>query len=179
MAASAWPLTYALGTSGGAAMSELAFLSLWLCILCITSALNFILLAKEAARRGQALVSPGMRLALKAFAPPMLVGGCVGIGLILWLHNFTLAALMWILCYGLALLGTASFSPRSLIRLGWAFVITGLVLFFTWAVNRDVDMLPSDQAPASVALGLTFGLLHVIYALAVIFGTKHPEVETE
>jgi len=175
--ASAWPVGHALANGGGGAMSGLAFLAVWLCILVITSALNFILLAKEAAHRSQPFVSQGMRMALRAFAPPMLVGGCVGIGLIIWLHNFTLAALIWILCYGLALLSTASFSPRSLIRLGWAFVITGLVLFFAWAVNRDVDMLPSDLAPASAALGLTFGLLHVTYALAVLFGTKPAEVE--
>jgi amino acid permease len=118
-----------------------------------------------------------MRMALRAFTPPMLVGGCVGIGLIVFLHNLTLAALIWILCYGLALLSTASFSPRSLPRLGWAFVITGLLLFFTWAANRDVDLLSSDLAPASLAMGLTFGLLHVVYALAVFLTKKPAEVQ--
>jgi hypothetical protein len=176
LAAAAWPVRHALASNGEAVMCETCFLSTWLIILGIASALNVMLLAKEAALRGQPFVSEGMRMALRAFAPPMLVGGCVGIGLIVFLHNLTLAALIWILCYGLALLSTASFSPRSLPRLGWAFVITGLLLFFVWAANRDVDLLASDLAPASLVMGLTFGLLHVIYALAVFLTKKPAEV---
>lgn len=177
LAASAWPVQYAFRNSGEALMSESAFLALWLCILGIAAVLNVTLLAKEAARRSQPFVSEGMRMALRAFAPPMLVGGCVGIGLIVFLHNLTLAALIWALCYGLALLSTASFSPLSLPRLGWAFVTTGLLLFFVWAANSDVRLLSSDLAPASLAMGITFGLLHVIYGLAVFFCSKPAEVQ--
>ena len=177
LGASAWPVSRALAKNAEAVMSESTFLTLWLVILGIASTLNVLLLAKEAASRSQPFVSEGMRMALRAFTPPMLVGGCVGIGLIVFLHNLTLAALIWILCYGLALLSTASFSPRSLPRLGWAFVISGLLLFFAWAANRDVDLLSSDVAPASLAMGLTFGLLHVIYALAVFFTKKSAEVQ--
>ena len=177
LGASGWPVSRALAKNAEAVMNESTFLTLWLVILAIASALNVLLLAKEAASRSQPFVSEGMRMALRAFAPPMLVGGCVGIGLIVFLHNLTLAALIWILCYGLALLSTASFSPRSLPRLGWAFVITGLLLFFAWAANRDVDLLSSDVAPASLAMGLTFGLLHVVYALAVFFTKKPAEVQ--
>ena len=179
LVASAWPVRHALTHQGAAAMCDACFLYTWLVILGVASILNVILLAREAARRKQPFVSAGMRMALRAFAPPMLVGGCVGIGLIAFLHNLTLAALIWALCYGLALLSTASFSPRSLVRLGWAFVITGLLLFFAWATNRDVDLLSSDLAPASLAMGLTFGLLHVVYALAVFFSRKPAEVLPE
>ena len=56
-------------------------------------------------------------------------------------------------------------------------MITGLLLFFAWAANRDVDLLSSDVAPASLAMGITFGLLHVIYALAVFFTKKPAEVQ--
>ncbi|MBE2282107.1 MAG: hypothetical protein IAE77_01450 [Prosthecobacter sp.] len=172
LAASIWPVWHAVANQGAAAMCDRCFLFTWLIILGIASGLNVILLAKEARRRGQPFVSEGMRMALRAFAPPMLVGGMVGIGLILFLHNLTLAALIWVLCYGLALLATAGFSPRSLVRLGWGFVIAGLLLFLVWALNRDVDLLSSDLAPASLVMGLTFGLLHVIYALAVFFSPK-------
>lgn len=195
LVASAWPVWHALAQSmrtldlatvwhafadqSDAAMSNQCFLYTWLAILVVSSVLNVVLLAREATRRNQPFVSAGMRMALRAFAPPMLVGGVVGIGLIAFLHNLTLAALIWALCYGLALLGTASFSPRSLVRLGWAFVSTGLLLFVAWAVNRDVDLLSSDLAPASLVMGLTFGLLHVVYALAVFFSRKPAEVQPE
>jgi hypothetical protein len=177
LAASAWPLQHALATQGASLLSPGTFLDLWIAILLVASSLNVLLLAIEAKRRGQPFVSEGMRMALRAFAPPMLVGGCVGIGLIVFLHNLTLAALIWVLCYGLALLSTSGFSPRSLVRLGWTFVIAGLALFFAWAANGDVRLLSSDEAPASLIMGLTFGLLHVIYALAVFLTQKPAEVQ--
>ena len=103
------------------------FLTYWLSILAVTAAVNTLLLARDAARRGQPFVSEGMRMALRAIVPPLMVGGVVGIGLAFYLENMTMAALIWVLCYGLALLATGNFSPRSLVRLGWTFVISGRV----------------------------------------------------
>jgi hypothetical protein len=161
-----------LGKDGDLTHDE--FLFLWMGVLVFTSALNVWLLCHEAKRRGHPVVSEGMRMALRALLPPLAAGGVLGIGLIIYLQNLTLAALIWIVCYGLALLGTASFSPRSLIRLGWMFLVSGLILFWIWASNGDVRLLPSDEAPASFAMGLTFGLLHIVYGIAVIF-SKKPE----
>lgn len=179
LVASAWPVQHALGHFGDPVMCDPCFLKMWLAILAVASVLNVVLLAREARRRSQPFVSAGMRMALRAFAPPMLVGGVVGIGLIVFLHQLVMAALIWALCYGLALLATASFSPRSLVRLGWAFVVTGLVLFLAWAANSDVRMLSSDMAPASLVMGTTFGLLHVVYAVAVFFSRKPAEVAAQ
>ncbi|WP_395752031.1 hypothetical protein [Prosthecobacter sp.] len=176
LVASAWPVWHALKNNGDAVMCDRCFLTTWLLILGTASALNTFLLFKEARRRSQPFISAGMRMALRSFVPPMLVGGCVGIGLIVFLQNLTLAALIWALCYGLALISTASFSPRSLIRLGWAFVVTGLLIFFAWAACSDVRLLSNDLAPASLVMGVTFGLLHVVYALAVFF-SAHPREE--
>ncbi len=153
------------------------FLWQWLAVLAVTSILNVVLLSSDARRRGQPFLSEGMRMALRALLPPMLVGGVVGIGLIVYLHNLTMAALIWILCYGLALLATSSFSPRSLVRLGWVFVVSGLALFLAWAANADIRMLPTDEGPAFLAMGATFGLLHIAYAIAV-FVSRKPEVAT-
>lgn len=149
------------------AASPLAFAVPWLLLLVLVSVFNALLLWREARRCGRPLVSPGMRAALRALCPPLLVGGVLGLGLMLRFHNLTLGALIWVLCHGLALLATASFSPRSLVRLGWGFVAAGLALFLAWAGNDQVRLLPSDEAPAAVVLGLTFGLLHVGYAVAV------------
>lgn len=143
------------------------FAAQWLAVLLVTSVLNTALLCREARRRGQPFVSEGMRAALRALCPPLLVGGVLGLGLMLCLHSLTLGALVWALCHGLALLATAGFSPRSLIRLGWAFVAAGLALFLVWAVRDEIRLLPSDEGPAAVVMGLTFGLLHTVYAAAV------------
>lgn len=158
----------------GIAMLPAEFLKVWITILVITGSLNLLLLARDAKRRGQKFVSDGMKAALKTLAPPLLAGGVVGIGLVVWLHAYTMAALIWIVCYGLALLATASFSPSSLIRLGWLFLISGLILFCLWAANGDVRLIPEDEGIAGFAMASTFGLLHIGYGLAVLF-SKKPE----
>lgn len=164
---SVWPVVHAAQTHGEAAYSDAAFLGLWHGILAACTLLNMTLLAREAKRRDQPFVSDGMRTALKAVMPPLLVGGVLAAGLVTWLHNLTLAALIWVLCYGLALLATKNFAPKSLVRLGWAFVIAGLVLFLAWAANDEVRNLRTDLGPASLVMALTFGLLHLVYATAV------------
>ena len=167
LGATIWPVVHAARTHGDAAFSNATFLIVWHGILAACTVLNVALLAREAARRGQSLVSDGMKMALRAVSPPLIVGGVLAGGLVIWLQNLTLAALIWVLCYGLALLATASFSPKSITRLGWAFVIAGLVLFLVWAANGEVRDLRTDLGPASLVMGLTFGLLHVVYAIAV------------
>ncbi len=179
VAASAWPVQHALTRQGEALMSATAFLWLWLGLLAVTSTLNLLLLSSGARRRGQTLFSKGMRLALRSLVPPMLVGGVLGIALIWFLHNLAFAALLWVLCYGLALLATADFSPRSLVRLGWSFIAAGLTLFLFWASNSDVRLLANDEPVASAIMGLTFGLLHVIYALCVYFSRQPMEAGAE
>jgi hypothetical protein len=151
------------------------FLFIWLGILAVTAALNVFLLSRDAKNRGQDFVSDGMRMALRAILPPLAVGGILGIGLIVHLQSLTLAALIWIVCYGLALLATASFSPRSLVCLGWTFVAAGLMLFWFWAAKGELHLANASTGPAFMAMGLTFGLLHIIYAVAV-FISKKPEV---
>jgi hypothetical protein len=69
----------------------------------------------------------------------------------------------------------ASFSPRSLVRLGWTFVAAGLMLFWFWAAKGELHLANASTGPAFMAMGLTFGLLHIIYAVAV-FISKKPEV---
>jgi hypothetical protein len=167
LGATIWPVVHAAETHGDAAFSNATFLIIWHGILAACTVLNVVLLAREAKLRDQAFVSEGMKMALRAVSPPLIVGGVLAGGLVIWLQNLTLAALIWVLCYGLALLATASFSPKSLTRLGWAFVIAGLVLFLVWAANGEVRDLRTDLGPASLVMALTFGLLHVVYAIAV------------
>lgn len=143
------------------------FLFVWLVILGITTALNLFLLQREAAGRSQPFFSEGMRTALRALLPPMLVGGVLGSGLIWFRDDVKLGSLVWILCYGLALLSTAHFSPRSLVRLGWAFLLSGIALTMVYFTQGGLGMAENSATPASIFLGLTFGVLHIAYAVAV------------
>lgn len=155
------------------------FVPEWLGLLLAMAVFNAVMLHLEARRRGQPFISAGMKTALRALLAPLLVGGVVGIGLITHLHSHVMGALVWALCYGLALLSTAGFSPRSLVRLGWAFVAAGLALFWAWAAMPDIRLLPDDQPLASLVMGLTFGLLHLVYGVAVLAGKKPEPLPAE
>ena len=60
--------------------------------------------------------------------------------------------------YGLALLATAHFSPRSLVILGWAFLLAGLTAVLLLHANL------SSRQMGSCLMGATFGLFHLAYA---------------
>lgn len=173
LAVSLWTIKIAQAEFSGR-LEPRQFLAVWLGILAVTTVLNVLLLKRQADARQQPFVSEGMRAALRAFIPPMLVGGVLG-GLLIWFNDeVKLGSLVWILCYGLALLSTAHFSPRSLVRLGWMFVIAGLVLAWKNA-SSGFGYIQNDEAAASLFLGLTFGLLHIGYAVAVF--VRKPKTE--
>jgi len=143
------------------------FLFAWLALLVVSTAVNIWLLMRESGSKGQAFLTDGLRMAMRAVVPPLLTGGVLGTCLIWFDEQLELAALVWILCYGLALQATVSFAPRSIIHLARAFIITGQVLTVFWFANGGLGMFQRPEAPASIFLGLTFGLYHVIYAIAV------------
>lgn len=154
------------GTIGSTFRSR-EFLFAWLGVLAVSGVANLVLLMREAGGKGQPAVTDGLRMALRAIVPPMLTGGVLGVCLIWFNGDVELAALVWILCYGLALQGTVSFAPRGIIRLARAFLIAGQALTVVWFWNGGLGMFPRDEAPASLFMGATFGLFHVVYGIAV------------
>jgi hypothetical protein len=150
------------------------FLFAWLGVLAVSGVANLLLLMRESGVKGQPAITDGMRMALRAIVPPLLTGGVLGVCLIWFNEDVELAALVWILCYGLALQATVSFAPRGIIRLARAFLITGQVLTVVWFWNGGLGMFQRDEAPASLFMGATFGVFHVVYGIAVYVGRKNP-----
>lgn len=141
------------------------FVLIWVSVLLVTLLANTIFIAQKARREGGAFMTSGLRLALRCAAPVVLVA--LALTSIFWRNDETTEALpvlvtIWIVCYGLALLATASFAPLSLQWLGWAFLFTGLVcLLLTGPIfNRE----PAQHS--ALAMALTFGLYHLIYGAA-------------
>ena len=136
------------------------FRILWLGALAVTLGANAWFIRRDARRRHDPFLSPGMRLALRAVAPPALCG-------LLATAILAPPALpaAWMLSYGLALLATAPFAPRSIVWLGWAFLGTGLVdtLALAAIVHGFAVTLPSPQH----TMAITFGAYHAAYFLAV------------
>ncbi len=103
-----------------------------------------------------------MKLALKAVGPCLLIPTAFT----LWFFSTGYLGgaeldlvVVWVLFYGLALLSTGLFAPRSLAILGWAFLLTGLSVPAVLNANEDF----SANLPLAI-MAVTFGLYHLIYA---------------
>jgi hypothetical protein len=132
----------------------------WLIALLVTGTANFAFLYRHAVRRGDHVLSAGMRLALVALAPSFIFAGALTV--LLGFGAFVLLVPFWISLYGLGLLGTSHFAPRSLVWLGWAFLFAGIgCIAYTAAMSGGSAPLINF---AQGSMALTFGLFHLVYA---------------
>ena len=147
------------------------FALIWLAILVVVLLVNALFVRREAQKDGRPVISPGARLALRAIAPCLIIPAATTI----WFFKNAepidklLLVAVWIAFYGLALLATALFAPRSLVLLGWAFLLTGVAVLF-WPKSLEDD---SRGMFPNLAMGATFGLYHLIYA-ACIWSRRRP-----
>jgi hypothetical protein len=140
------------------------FRVVWLVILALTAATNFYFLSRGAARRGEPLFSAGMKCALLSLAPAFLVAGVLTVTV----HRPIELAVAWITLYGLGLLATQHFAPRSLVALGVVFLLAGGVLLATWKhlFMPNPHLEPSALVVSGI-MAATFGGFHLVYAVAV------------
>jgi len=153
------------------------FLLVWLGVLVVVSAVNVTLLYRSARQRGEVFVSAGMKHALRALLPPLVAG------FIMSLLEVSAAghsarechaniAGNWILFYGLALLATGSFSPRSMQALGGGFFVFGILTFLPTV--RDVA--GRQYIVAVIHMAFSFGVLHLVYAAAVFIQNRRESI---
>lgn len=150
------------------------WLLIWLSVLVVVSILNMVLLYRSARQRGEPFVSSGMKHALRALLPPLVAGFIMSLLTVTQegngkLHCHADVAAYWILFYGLALLATGSFSPRSMQALGAGFFAFGVLTFLPSVREWHGTHYPKEwQYPAAVLhMAFSFGVLHIIYAAAV------------
>ncbi len=140
------------------------FVFIWIDVLVLTVVANAFFVWREAKSTGRPFFSSGMQLALRAILPNLLVPAVFTIWFLrigyLGAVELELVA-VWVVFYGLALLSTALFAPRSLVVLGWAFLLTGIGVP---VLANAVEGLSGDVP--NVVMGLTFGFYHITYALA-------------
>ncbi len=144
-----------------------AFLGPWIGLLVLTSLVNLYFLRRAATQRVDRFISPGMRLALAALLPSFFVAGGLTIYFAGLGPNAVFIVPIWIVCYGIGLLATSHFAPRSLVYLGWAFLLAGLGAF--WPMFDSSFAVRSGQyagpwCVAQILMASTFGLFHLIYA---------------
>jgi hypothetical protein len=152
-----------------------AFAVIWLIVLILAAATNAFFIWREANKDGRPFISSGMKLSLRAIAPNLLIPAAVTLWFLV--DGYKGAAepelvVTWIVFYGLALLSTGLFAPRSLVCLGWAFLLTALAIP---ALRNAVGDLPANLP--TIAMGLTFGLYHLIYAVCAWPRKRADEIE--
>jgi hypothetical protein len=141
------------------------FTETWLVVLVLVLALNAFFVRREARRDGRIFLSSGARLAARAVAPCLVLPAATTI----WFFKNAapidkeILVAVWIIFYGLSLLATAHFAPRSLVMLGWAFLLSG-VLYLFWPKSFLSD--PRGMTP-NLVMAATFGLYHLVYAACV------------
>lgn len=145
-------------------LSPRAFLIVWLVILALTCFSNAVFLWRGSVQRGEPFFSPGMKSALLSLAPAFISAGLLSIVI----HRPIHLAMLWIAFYGMGLLATQHFAPRSLIVLGITFFLTGCVLLVSW---KSLFMPPGHGEPSALIvsgiMAATFGGYHLVYAAAV------------
>ena len=158
------------GSPLGRAVGPREFAFIWLDVLLLTVLANAFFVWREAKSSGRPFISSGMKLALRAIAPNLIVPLIFTIWFLKigYLGAVELElVVVWVVFYGLALLSTQLFAPRSLVVLGWICLLTGV----TVPVLANVFEGVASDVP-NLVMGVTFGLYHVIYALFTWTGKR-------
>ena len=141
----------------------------WVVALIIADSFNALLLFKRAKREGSKFISSGVKLTILRTAPAAIAGAIISFEAAK--NDIELCTLVWILCYGAALLAMGEVAPRSLKRLGWSFIVFGTVFFLIWMKFRaalspvlGIGYLGS----ASIMMIATFGILHIGHGIGVL-----------
>ena len=142
-------------------LSSNEFLVVWLVILALTGLANAIFLLRGSLRRGESFFSSGIKCAAMSLAPAFFFAAVLTPVLMDWPIGL---ALMWVTLYGMGLLATQHFAPRSLVILGTTFFLTGCGLLV--ASKHLFDIEPSTLVVSGV-MAATFGGYHLAYAAAV------------
>jgi hypothetical protein len=139
------------------------FGSAWLIVLTITIAIGVLLSMRSARPDGNPSGLTRLKFLLGGIVPYLLIPAAFtawffGTG---YLGGTELdLVVVWIAFYGLMLVATATFATRSVVLLGWAFLITAVGVPL---LEEKLDLWIGDMP--SLLMGLTFGVYHCIYAL--------------
>ncbi len=167
---------------GGAAALGAAWISetrtgwswatIWLGGLAAVLLFNLYQLVRMArARNGQVWTS-GLKLALRGALPSIIAGGFLGLLAVRsgQPSSTILAACFWILHYGLALLAIREFAPKSMVWLGWAFVLFGVAALasLTGLIDQETAPLIAKVRNGSRLMAIAFGGFHLLYGAIIV-----------
>ncbi len=150
-----------------------AWAAWWLGGLAVVLAFNVFQIFRLKMIHKRPFWSSGLRVALRGVMPSLIAGGFLGLIFVRGDQDRA-AACVWILHYGLALLAIREFAPKSMVWLGWAFVVFGVGSLA--GVSSVVEMPTNWMQHLNGArlMAIAFGGFHLIYG-AMIVTTGHRE----
>jgi hypothetical protein len=169
LSATVWVREHHWAANAPAVMRHISarrFASLWLGALAIVIGVNTFFVWRQAQRDGRPFISPSLKLALRSILPCLVFPAAVTIWFFCDGYEFDnelLLVRIWIAFYGLSLIATQHFAPRSLVLLGWGFLLTGAGMT---VATRQLEYYATPLVP-NVAMGFSFGLYHLVYAMCV------------
>lgn len=126
-------------------------------------------LHRMAAAHQKPFWSQGLKVALRGALPSLVAGGFLGLLYLRFGHagSESFAASFWILHYGIALLAIREFAPRSMVWLGLAFLLSGLVCFSALTWVQSASHFINRLGPSGM-MAATFGGFHLLYGAAIV-----------
>jgi hypothetical protein len=126
----------------------------WLVEASVAFAIGLGALWHKASRADASLFSTPAKKFAMSFAPPLIAGVAITIGLWRFGH-FEAMIPAWILCYGAAVVCGGAFSVRIVPVMGWCFIACGAIAY----------VMPAGWG--NVYMAATFGVLHIVFGAII------------
>ena len=129
-------------------------LIVWLTEACLAFAIGLLAMWQKSKIAKTSLLSAPARKFAFGFAPPLVAGVAITLGL--WRYElYDMMAPVWMVLYGAAVATGGAFSVRIVPVLGWMFIAVGAITF----------ALPAGYG--NYMMGASFGLLHIIFGAVI------------
>ncbi|MFN0141817.1 MAG: hypothetical protein ACKVQW_17215 [Pyrinomonadaceae bacterium] len=129
-------------------------LTVWLVEAVLAFMIGLLTMWQKSKISGQSLFSVPARKFALTFAPPLLAGVVIVLGLWRYGHYYEMAPVC-IVSYGAAVACGGSFSARVVPFMGWSFIALGAIAF----------ILPTNYG--NLMMALSFGLLHIVFGAII------------
>ncbi len=137
----------------------------------------FLLARRQALRDAEPFWSPPTRRVAQALSPSLFVGLVLGVWAALagWGDVGVLVLPIWLMLYGCAIHAAGFFMPRGIRLFGWILIALATGLLILTLFDSTLRLGPPRYA-AHAAMGLSFGVLHLLYGVYLYFTEKRKNV---
>jgi hypothetical protein len=130
------------------------WLIVWLTEAFLAFAIGLLAMWQKTKISQTSLISGPSKKFAFGFAPPLIAGVAITLGL--WrFEHYEMMAPVWMLLYGAAVVTGGAFSVRVIPVMGWIFMTIGAAAF----------ALPASFG--NILMGVSFGLVHIIFGLII------------